>query len=87
MVPVAPAGLEDPGWFGLVERDPIIRALLADPRPGARGGSCAPLVGGAYRQLAFARPAVASARRVSAFAAHHASRDARRATCSTSGGG
>ena len=33
VVPVAPAGLEMPGWFDLVERDPIIRELLDIPVP------------------------------------------------------
>ena len=33
VVPVAPAGLEMPGWFDLVERDPIIRRLLDIPMP------------------------------------------------------
>lgn len=33
VVPVAPAGLETPGWFDVVERDPIIRRLLDIPIP------------------------------------------------------
>jgi pimeloyl-ACP methyl ester carboxylesterase len=33
IVPVAPDGLADPGWFDVVERDPIIRALLDIPIP------------------------------------------------------
>jgi pimeloyl-ACP methyl ester carboxylesterase len=33
VVPMAPAGLEMPGWFDVIERDPIVRALLAAPRP------------------------------------------------------
>jgi len=33
VVPVAPAGLETPGWFDVVERDPIIRKLLDIPIP------------------------------------------------------
>jgi pimeloyl-ACP methyl ester carboxylesterase len=36
VVPVAPAGLEMPGWFDAVERDPIIRALLDIPIPVPR---------------------------------------------------
>jgi pimeloyl-ACP methyl ester carboxylesterase len=31
VVPVSPAGLEMPGWFDVIERDPIVRALLATP--------------------------------------------------------
>jgi pimeloyl-ACP methyl ester carboxylesterase len=33
VVPVAPDGLADPGWFDGVERDPVIRALLDIPIP------------------------------------------------------
>jgi pimeloyl-ACP methyl ester carboxylesterase len=33
VVPVAPVGLEMPGWFDVIERDPIVRALLASPIP------------------------------------------------------
>lgn len=33
VVPVAPAGLETPGWFDVIERDPLVRALLAVPIP------------------------------------------------------
>ena len=33
VVPVAPDGLAEPGWFDGVERDPIIRALLDIPIP------------------------------------------------------
>jgi pimeloyl-ACP methyl ester carboxylesterase len=33
VVPVAPVGLEMPGWFDVIERDPIVRALLAAPIP------------------------------------------------------
>jgi pimeloyl-ACP methyl ester carboxylesterase len=33
VVPVAPAGLGMPGWFDVIERDPLVRALLAAPIP------------------------------------------------------
>ena len=36
VVPVAPAGLERPGWFDVVERDPIVRRLLDIPIPVPR---------------------------------------------------
>jgi pimeloyl-ACP methyl ester carboxylesterase len=36
VVPVAPAGLEMPGWFDVAERDPIIRSLLDIPIPVPR---------------------------------------------------
>jgi pimeloyl-ACP methyl ester carboxylesterase len=73
VVPVAPAGLEMPAWFDLVERDPIVRRLLQIPIP-VPAALFRSLVGGAYRQLAFSRPGVAQRQVVDAFAAHHASR-------------
>jgi pimeloyl-ACP methyl ester carboxylesterase len=73
VVPVAPAGLELPGWFDLVERDPIVRRLLQIPIP-VPAALVRALVGGAYRQLAFSRPGVAQRHVVAAFAIHHASR-------------
>jgi pimeloyl-ACP methyl ester carboxylesterase len=33
VVPVAPAGLETPGWSDVIERDPIVRKLLDIPIP------------------------------------------------------
>jgi pimeloyl-ACP methyl ester carboxylesterase len=33
VVPVAPAGMEMPGWFDVIERDPLVRALLGAPIP------------------------------------------------------
>jgi pimeloyl-ACP methyl ester carboxylesterase len=33
VVPVAPAGLEAPGWYDAIERDPIVRKLLSVPIP------------------------------------------------------
>jgi pimeloyl-ACP methyl ester carboxylesterase len=36
VVPVAPVGLEKPGWFDAIERDPIIRRLLDIPIPVPR---------------------------------------------------
>jgi pimeloyl-ACP methyl ester carboxylesterase len=73
IVPVAPAGLEMPGWFDVVERDPIVRRLLQIPIP-VPAALVRSLVGGAYRQLAFSRPGVAQRQVVDAFAGHHASR-------------
>jgi pimeloyl-ACP methyl ester carboxylesterase len=73
VVPVAPAGLEMPGWFDLVERDPIVRRLLDIPIP-VPGALVRQLVGGAYRQLAFSHPKAAQRQVVDAFAAHHGSR-------------
>src|SRR3954451_892315 len=73
VVPVAPAGLEMPGWFDLVERDPIVRRLLQLPVP-VPGALVRSLVGNAYKQLAFSRPGAAQRQVVDAFASHHGSR-------------
>jgi pimeloyl-ACP methyl ester carboxylesterase len=73
VVPVAPAGLDMARWFVLVERDPIVRWLLASqvplPRPVVRAA-----VGEAYRRLAFRRPAAVDPRVVSNFASHLSSK-------------
>ncbi|MFL5844711.1 MAG: alpha/beta fold hydrolase [Solirubrobacteraceae bacterium] len=75
VVPVAPAGLDHPAWFRVIESAPVVRALLASPLPVpeavVRGA-----VGVAYRQLAFARPRAAARDVVSAFTAHHRDRRA-----------
>jgi pimeloyl-ACP methyl ester carboxylesterase len=73
VMPVAPAGLEMPAWFDLVERDPIIRRLLDIPIP-IPSALVRGMVGTAYRQLAFSRPGVAQRQVVEAFSAHHGSR-------------
>ena len=65
VVPVAPAGLEMPGWFDLVESDPIIRRLLDIPMP-VPGALVRSLVGGATassRSRTRARPSARSSRR------------------------
>lgn len=70
---VAPAGLGMAPWFNLIERDRLLRALLAAPVPIP-----APIVrdavGRAYRMLAFADQGKVEQRVVSAFTAHHADR-------------
>jgi pimeloyl-ACP methyl ester carboxylesterase len=49
IVPVAPAGLQTPGWFDVIERDPIVRRLLEIPVP-VPGALIRTLVGGADRR-------------------------------------
>lgn len=75
IVPVAPAGLDHPAWFRIIESAPLVRALLVSPLPlperVVRGA-----VGAAYRQLAFARPRDADHDVVSAFTGHHRDRRA-----------
>jgi pimeloyl-ACP methyl ester carboxylesterase len=73
IVPVAPAGLDHPGWFRISESAPVFRALLASPLPLperlVRGA-----VGAAYRQLAFAAPRAAAPDVVASFTRHHRDR-------------
>ena len=71
---VAPAGLDMPRWFSLIERDPVVRTLLRAPLP-IPGWAVRATVGAVYRQLAFARPGATADGVVQAFTAHHASRE------------
>jgi pimeloyl-ACP methyl ester carboxylesterase len=75
IVPVAPAGLDMPRWFGIIERDPFVRALLAAPVPLPEV-LVRTVVGEAYRALAFARPRAAAAEVVSSFTNHTRTREA-----------
>jgi pimeloyl-ACP methyl ester carboxylesterase len=75
VVPVAPAGLDMPRWFGIIERDPFVRALVAAPVPLPEL-LVRTVVGEAYRALAFARPRGAAAEVVASFTAHHRTREA-----------
>lgn len=71
VVPVAPAGLDMPRWFDAVDRDALVRALVALPlpRPALSGA-----ISGVYRRLAFSAPHAADLEAVRAHAAAHASR-------------
>ena len=73
VVPVAPAGLEMPGWFDLVERDPIVRRLLDIPVP-VPNALVRQLVDEAHHPLAFSHPKEAQRQVADAFAGHHGSR-------------
>jgi pimeloyl-ACP methyl ester carboxylesterase len=74
-VPIAPAGLDMPRWFEIIERDPVVRTVLALPVPIPRQALTL-LVGEVFKRLAFARPNEADHRVISAMAAHHADRAA-----------
>jgi pimeloyl-ACP methyl ester carboxylesterase len=69
VVPVSPAGLERPGWFDCVERDPIVRRLLDIPMP-VPGALVRSLVGADARL----DPRASQQDIVDAFAADHGSR-------------
>jgi pimeloyl-ACP methyl ester carboxylesterase len=75
IVPVAPAGLDMPAWFGIIERDPLVRFVLSTPVP-LPSRLLRLTVGEAYRQLAFAKPRAAAGEVVRAFTEHHSGKDA-----------
>lgn len=78
VVPVAPAGLDMARWFALVEREPLVRTLLASPLP-LPAAAVRRSVAEAYRRLAFRHPGAIDPRIVTAFASHLATKaDARR---------
>jgi pimeloyl-ACP methyl ester carboxylesterase len=74
-VPIAPAGLDMPRWFDLIERDPVVRSVLALPVPIPRQ-VLALAVGEVYKRLAFSNGTRADPRVIAAMAAHHPDRAA-----------
>ena len=75
VAPIAPAGLDHPAWFGLIERDPLVRGLFALPVPIPRQ-LLGIVVGEVYRRLAFADGRLADGRVLRTFASHHPDRAA-----------
>ncbi|HUZ29852.1 MAG TPA: alpha/beta fold hydrolase [Solirubrobacteraceae bacterium] len=73
VMPVAPAGLEMSRLLYLVERDPLLRFLLAVPSP-VSGALIRATVARLYRTLAFAVPDAVEEAAVAAFTAHHSNR-------------
>jgi pimeloyl-ACP methyl ester carboxylesterase len=69
VVPVAPAGLDMARWFVLVERDPVVRAVLASPLP-LPGFVMRRAVGEVYRRLVFCRPGAMDPAVVTTFSSH-----------------
>jgi pimeloyl-ACP methyl ester carboxylesterase len=69
VVPVAPAGLDMARWFVLVERDPVVRAVLASPLP-LPPFLVRRAVGEVYRRLVFCRPREIDPAVVSTFSSH-----------------
>ena len=72
---IAPAGLDMAGWFAIVERDAVVRSLLASPLP-VPGPVVRRAVGEAYRRLAFRHPGEVDPRVISTFASHLGSKAA-----------
>jgi pimeloyl-ACP methyl ester carboxylesterase len=73
IVPIAPAGLEHPRWFSIIEREPLVRLVLSSPVP-LPSALLRAAVGEVYRQLAFARPRAIAHEVVRAFTDHHATK-------------
>lgn len=73
VVPVAPAGLDMARWFRVIERDPLLRMLLAAPVPIPRA-ALQRVVAEIYKRLAFHRPGEVDARVAATFASHFANR-------------
>ena len=74
VVPIAPAGLDMPRWFEVIDRDPVVRTILSLPVP-IPPPVIERAVGEVYRRLAFSRPSAADAAVVSMFASHHRDRE------------
>ena len=74
VVPIAPAGLEMPRWFEIIDRDPVVRTILSLPVP-IPPQVIERAVAEVYRRLAFSRPTAADSNVVSMFASHHRDRE------------
>jgi pimeloyl-ACP methyl ester carboxylesterase len=70
IVPIAPAGLDMPRWFSIIERDPIVRTLLSLPTPVPEA-VVRSAVSRAYRLLAFADQRACGPEISEAFTSHH----------------
>jgi pimeloyl-ACP methyl ester carboxylesterase len=75
IVPIAPAGLDMARWFAIVERDPLVRNLLASPLP-VPGAIVRRTVAEAYRRLAFRHPRTIDPLVTEAFTGHLATKAA-----------
>jgi pimeloyl-ACP methyl ester carboxylesterase len=82
VVPIAPAGFDMPRWFELIDRDPVIRSVLALPIPIPRPAMTL-AVGEVFKRLAFSKASLADRRVVAAFASHHGDREAVRRLLAT----
>lgn len=71
IVPVAPAGLDMARWLGIIERDPVVRFLLASPVPLPEF-ALRRAVAEVYRRIAFHRPGSVDAKAIDAFTSHFA---------------
>jgi pimeloyl-ACP methyl ester carboxylesterase len=74
VAPIAPAGLDMARWLTVVERDPLLRSLLAIPTPLPEL-AVRTVVGRVYTVLVFADPAKAPPGVVEMFTSHHRTRE------------
>jgi pimeloyl-ACP methyl ester carboxylesterase len=74
-IAVAPAGLDMAPWFGIIESEPLLRALLAVPVP-VPSRIVQETIGRVYRSLAFRDQGAVEAGVVRAFTSHHRDRAA-----------
>jgi pimeloyl-ACP methyl ester carboxylesterase len=72
IVPIAPAGLDMPGWFAAIQGAPLVRAMLRSPVPVPEA-AVRRAVGSTYKVLAFASPRKADESVVNAFTTHFGS--------------
>jgi pimeloyl-ACP methyl ester carboxylesterase len=82
VVAVAPAGLDMARWFVLLERDPIVRWLLAAPVP-LPSAVIKRSVEEVYRRLVFRRAGAVDPKVIATFAGHIASRQVAARTLDT----
>ncbi len=75
VVALAPAGLDMARWLVLIERDQLLRALVALPLP-LPSRAMRETVGRIYRRLAFAHPEAIEEGVIAAFTRHHPDRAA-----------
>jgi len=73
VVPVAPAGLDMARWLGIIERDPVVRFLLASPVPLPEF-AIRRAVAEVYRRIAFHRGGSIDGKMIDAFTSHFAER-------------
>ncbi len=73
VVPVAPAGLDMARWFAVIEREPLLRALLAAPVP-IPPPLLQRVVAEVYKRLAFHRPGTLDPKIAAGFASHFTDR-------------
>ena len=69
VVPIAPAGLDMAGWFGVIEGEWMVRAVLGSPLPLPRA-VVRSAVAQVYRQVAFSSPRGIDPRLIASFASH-----------------